>query len=236
MRPDLAAALEATWPPARAVTLGPWTIRDGQGGGKRVSAATAEGDWAEGDLPGAEAAMRALGQAPLFLVREGETRLDAVLAARGYGLVAPTLFYEAPVAAFAPGPDPMSGFAHWPPLAIVREIWTAAGIGPQRQAVMARVAGPHAAILGRTRDRPSGAAFVALSGAVAMIHALEVPQAQRRQGTARNLVGRAADWAAGQGAGWLALAVTEANGPARALYEALGMQVAGRYHYREAAS
>ena len=36
----LEAALEATWPPARAWTVGPWRIRDGAGGGKRVSAAT----------------------------------------------------------------------------------------------------------------------------------------------------------------------------------------------------
>jgi GNAT superfamily N-acetyltransferase len=234
MRPDLYAALEATWPPARAVRLGPWTIRDGRGGGKRVSAATAEGDWTEADLAPAEAAMRALGQVPLFLVRDEDARLDAALEGHGYALVAPTLFYEVPVASLAPYPDAMTGFAHWPPLAIVNEIWSAAGIGPARQAVMARVSGPHAAILGRTRDRPSGAAFVAVSGGLAMIHALEVPEVLRRQGTARNLLGRAAHWAAGQGAERLALAVTEANAAARALYASLGMQVVGRYHYREA--
>lgn len=235
MRADLHAALEATWPPAEARRLGPWTIREGRGGGKRVSAATADGAWTEDDLARAEPAMRALGQGPLFLVRAGEDRLDAALAARGYRHEAPTLFYEAPVAALAPYPDAMTGFAHWPPLAIVSEIWSAAGIGAARQAVMARVAGPHAALLGRTRDRPAGAAFVACAGPIAMVHALEVPQALRRQGTARNLIGRAAQWGAEQGAERLALAVTEANTAARALYESLGMRVAGRYHYREAA-
>ena len=39
---ELYATLEATWPPAARRRVGPWTIRDGQGGGKRVSAATAE--------------------------------------------------------------------------------------------------------------------------------------------------------------------------------------------------
>ena len=42
----------------------------------------------------------------------------------------------------------------------------------------------------------------------------------------------AADWARGQGADWLGLVVTEANGGARALYDSLGMVVAARYHYR----
>jgi len=30
--------VEATWPPARQWDRGPWTIRDGAGGGQRVSA------------------------------------------------------------------------------------------------------------------------------------------------------------------------------------------------------
>ena len=42
MTPDpamLHAVAEATWPPAATQTLGPVTLRDGKGGGKRVSAA-----------------------------------------------------------------------------------------------------------------------------------------------------------------------------------------------------
>ena len=46
----------------RLPSVGPWAIRDGAGGGKRVSAATAEGDWHDADLDLAEAAMAALGQ------------------------------------------------------------------------------------------------------------------------------------------------------------------------------
>jgi hypothetical protein len=44
----------------------------------------------------------------------------------------------------------------------------------------------------------------------------------------------AAVWAGRQGATHLALAVTRANGGANALYSSLGMEVAGRYHYRMA--
>lgn len=63
--PDLLAEVtEATWPPAATHRHGPWLIREGQGGGQRVSAASATGNWTEADIPTAEAAMRALGQPP----------------------------------------------------------------------------------------------------------------------------------------------------------------------------
>ncbi|TMV56955.1 GNAT family N-acetyltransferase, partial [Thioclava sp. BHET1] len=45
MSPDgeaIFAALDASWPAAALHHAGPWLIREGRGGGKRVSAATAE--------------------------------------------------------------------------------------------------------------------------------------------------------------------------------------------------
>jgi GNAT superfamily N-acetyltransferase len=65
-----------------------------------------------------------------------------------------------------------------------------------------------------------------------MIHAVEVRPALRRKGAARQMLNAAAHWAAEQGADRLALAVTEANAGARALYASLGMQPVGQYHYR----
>lgn len=225
--------MDATWPAASITLCGPWMIREGQGGGKRVSAATAEAEWSVEDLAVAEAAMIALGQGLLFLVRAGDTALDAVLADRGYTIVDPVLVYSAPVSDLGPEPDPMTAFPHWPPLAVAEAVWAEAGIGPARLAVMARAAAPKCAILGRSRDRVSGAAFVALHGRHAMLHALEVVPSQRRQGAARNIVRRAAGWARENGATELALAVTEANIPARSLYASLGMQVVEHYHYRQ---
>ncbi|NEX46270.1 GNAT family N-acetyltransferase [Pseudotabrizicola algicola] len=235
MTPEaLAEAMEQTWPPARTFALGPWCIRDGQGGGKRVSAATAGPTWRDEDIPEAEAAMAALGQAPLFAIREGDVLLDQALQARGYRVVDPVVAYAAPCAALADPPaPPMSGFAHWPPLAICAEIWAEAGVGPARLAVMHRAAGPKSAVLGRTGDAPSGVAFVAISGDVAMLHALEVRPARRRQGSAHNILRSAAAWAQENGATRLALVVTVANAPARKLYASLGMQVVGGYHYRQ---
>lgn len=230
---DLAALTEATWPPASAQRVGPWTIRDGQGGGQRVSAATVAGDWTPDDIPAAEAAMRGLGQRPLFQVWPGQEALDAALAARGYALRDPVLAYAGDVASLAdPDLPPLAAFAHWPPLGIATALWDESGIGPARRAVMARAAGPKCAILGRTGDRAAGVAFVACAGDAAMLHALEVAPALRRQGTAHNMMRAAANWAQDAGASRLFLLVTEANEPARRLYASLGMQVVGQYHYR----
>ncbi|MBI1170352.1 GNAT family N-acetyltransferase [bacterium] len=223
--------MEATWPALSRRRVGPWTVRAGGGGGKRVSAASAEAPWQDGDIALAEDAMRALGQDPLFVIWPWDAALDAALARHGYRVIDPVLGYAAPVAALAP-PPLMTAFPHWPPMQIVRDIWAEGGIGPGRLAVMERATGPKTAILGRSRDRPAGAAFVALHGATAMIHAIEVRPAQRRQGAARHMLCAAAHWAAEQGADRLALAVTEANSGARALYASLGLQVVGQYHYR----
>ncbi len=223
-----AEAMEATWPPAAVRDLGPWRLRDGAGGGKRVSAATAQRPWVAGDLAQAEAAMAQ----PLFQIRPQDTALDAALAARGYRLIDPVVVYEAPVAGFE-APPRMTTFPHWPPLEIAVDLWAEGGIGAARLAVMQRAKGPKVAILARGADRAAGVAFVALHGSVAMLHALEVTPALRRQGSAQHILRAAAVWAQGMGAETLSLVVTEANAAARHLYTSLSMQVVGHYHYRD---
>ena len=236
--------MEASWPPAQVLRHGPFTLRRGAGGGQRVSAATlTEGfdssDVTGADLTGAEAAMRGMGQDPLFMLTfqdsERDTGLDQMLAARGYAIKDPVVIYTADSAQIAgDGPPPMTSFTHWPPMAIARTLWQDGKIGPERLAIMDRAVGPKVAILGRGNDRAAGVVFVALSGGVAFVHALHVLPDLRRRGAAHNLMRAAGQWAQGQGAGTLALAVTRANGPARALYDALGMAVVGQYHYRRA--
>ncbi len=229
----LMQACDATWPPARLHRAGAWTIREGRGGGQRVSSATENWPTTEADLPQAEAAMRALGQTPLFQVHEGQDHLDQMLAAHGYVLRDPVNIYAIDIADLA-GLEAgrTAGIPAWPPLAIQREIWAAAGIGPARLAVMERAPHPKASFIARTEDKPAGTAFVALDGDIAMLHALEVVPALRRKGTARRLMIRAAQWAAGQGARSLALVVTRGNHAANPLYSRLGMTLVGQYHYR----
>jgi ribosomal protein S18 acetylase RimI-like enzyme len=229
MTPEaLVRIMEATWPPARTWMQGPFTLRDGQGGGQRVSAASVSGAFTADELGRAEAAMTD----PLFLILKGDDALDTALAVRGYRLHDPVVAYAAAVAALLGDLPPLSAFAHWPPLEIACTLWAEDGIGPARVAVMGRVVGPKTAILARHEDRPAGIAFAALSGTDAMVHAVEVRPALRRRGVGAILLRAAANWAAAQGADRLSLVVTERNLAARALYSRAGMQVVGQYHYR----
>lgn len=235
---ELDKALAATWPAAETRACGSFTLRRSPGGGSRVSAATWDADTLP-DPAGIDAAIAAMhdwGQVPRFRIRAGQARIDALLAARGFLRHDPTRLYAAPLDRMPGLPPRLSAFAIWPPLAIQDEIWHAAGIGPDRRAVMRRVAGPCTAILGRLDDRPDGTAFVAAHGNTAMLHALEVRPAARRRGLARTMIAQAAAWARDTGCTWLAVAVTRDNTPACALYAGIGMTEAAAYHYRAEAA
>ncbi len=229
----LLAAIDATWPAAETRAEAGWVLRRGGGGGKRVSAASACVPGETPEIAAAEAAMATWGQAPLFRLTPEEGALDAALAAAGYALLDPVAVYAAPVAALTdPGDETARVIRVTTPLAIVEEIWAAGGIGPARLAVMARPRGAKLTLVARIGDRAVAVAFAACDREVAMLHAVEVATRARRQGAGRMLLSGAANWAAEQGAETLALAVSEANAPARALYAGAGMTVAARYHYR----
>jgi ribosomal protein S18 acetylase RimI-like enzyme len=231
--PQLYEVVEATWPAARRQRLGPWTIREGRGGGSRVSAATVEAAFSPADITEAAKAMAALGQPALFMIRQGDTALDAALAALGYAVKDPVRLYAAPVASLIDGPLPAATtFEAWPPLGAQTGIWARHGIGPERIAVMGRANPPKTTILGRVAESPAGTVYVALHGQIAMLHALEVEPAFRRKGLARKLIRASAHWAARMGAAHLSLVVTQANVGANALYSSLDMSPVGQYHYR----
>ena len=193
-----------------------------------------EGPWGEADIDAAEVAMTPpLWPAPLWRVRAGEDALDAALAARGHAARDPTRLWWAEAEALAPAPpERLTGFVVWPPVAIMRDLWAEGGIGPERLAVMARAQRPRTGLLARASDRPAGVAFAAVAGDLAMVHAIEVAPASRRRGVGLSLLRHAAWWARGAGARHLALAVTEANEAANALYARAGMTPAPGYHYR----
>lgn len=227
-------AIDATWPAARQVTRGPWILRDGQGGGKRVSAASATGPVTPKDIAIAEQAMRDMGQDPLFMLRAHDTALDDALAGRGYQIVDPVQVLAAPVARLTSERIPsVTTFEIWEPLAIMAEIWAKGGIGPARLDVMAR-AEVKTAILARWNQKPAGVGFAALHGDIAMVHAVEVLAEQRRQGVAGWIMRQAAFWAQAQAAETLSVLCTRANTAATGLYSALGFVPAGQYHYRAA--
>lgn len=232
MNDPIHEVLDATWPAASVRKVGGFRVREGRGGGSRVSCASLDTAFEEADIDAAEAAHRALRQQPKFMIRDGDEALDKTLETRGYELCDPVVIYTAPVTGLPTEAPPLTAFAHWPPLAITREIWARTDIGPERQAVIERAAMPKTAILGRMKDRAAGAGFVAIHDGMAMIHGLAVLPEFRRHGLARALMAEANRWAIREGAGLLALAARRENPAACALCDALGMSPRLTCHYR----
>ena len=230
---DILTALDATWPAAARQSIGPWIIRDGQEGGKRVSAATPNSDWTPADIQTAETTMRDLGQTPLFMIIDQDHDLDHALADTGYDIVDPVNIYSTSVDTLTiERPPKVSMFSVWPPLAIEIDMWAEGGISDARFNVMKRVQGPKTSILARWNDHPAGVGFAAVHGKHAFVHAVEIRSTQRQKGVASWLMKQAAFWAAEQGASRLNVACTKANVAANALYRSIGMKVVGEYHYR----
>ena len=229
----LTESLDTTWPPAATWRVGPFTLSDGAGGGKRVSSATTETAAGRDDITRAASAMGETGAARLFRLDEASADLDSILADQGYQTVDPTLFYASEIGTLLnPGQRPLDAIAAETRLGIQAEIWEQGGIGAPRLAIMDRVTVPKTWLLARLNDRAAGTAFLGIHNNLAMIHAIEVLPRARRQGAARAMIHRAAKWATERGATHLGLAVTAANEPANALYASLGMRQVGKYHYR----
>ncbi|MEM9317671.1 MAG: GNAT family N-acetyltransferase [Pseudomonadota bacterium] len=227
MTPEIRKLLAATWPPAKTWDRGGWTLRDGAGGGSRVSAATWSGSGAP-DIAKLSAEM----DVPLVMVRAGEEELDEALDQAGFSVMDPTIAMAVEPGALAAMPPSVTSFDIWPPLAIQTELWADAGIGSERLAIMERAQGHKTTLFGRIADRPAGVAYLACHDGGAMLHALEVAPEFRRRGLARIMMQHAAHWALEAGANPLTLLVTRANTAAIALYTSLGFQVVGHYHYR----
>ena len=235
--PELSAyfdTVDATWPAEELIPCGPFTLRRSSGGGKRVSAATANGPATEAEVTAAEERMQALGQTPLFSLRPGDEALDAMLEARGYRVVDRTNIYSCPVSLLSGEKvhHEQASLAVWEPLAIQLDFWQQGGIGPDRIAVMHRVQGPKTALIGRHENSPGGTCFVAIHDGIAMLHGLEIIKSARRAGMGRAMTIQSAQWAEKQGATTFSLLCVEQNAAANGLYAKLGMEIVGHYHYR----
>jgi len=228
---DVIRALQATWPAAKTQVRGRVTLRQGLGGGSRVSAATINGVLTPQDLQNAETAMQAAGQNPLFMIQPDDDANDHLLAQAGYLVKDPTVLYRAASGAL---PRLQTGAAtqEWPPTAAQQARWAVGGIGPARLAVMARAACTKTCLALYCGVSTAATPFAALHERIVRTHPLDVAPAFRRQRFGAQLTAAAAAWGQKQGAATLALATTRANTGANALYSSLGMQIVGGYHYR----
>ena len=212
--PDWFAVIDATWPAADFHRVAGWIVREGQGGGKRVSAASGSGDISE-----AEAAQRALGQDLLFMIQDGQNALDTELEDRGYQIIDPVVVLARSLRSETIPASPSEGATD-----ASLAIWDKGGIGPARRAVMDRANGPKTVV-----QQDGGVAFVSCHDDVAMIHALEVDAAYRRQGVGAELEHTASAWAPTRK---IAALTVESNIASRRLFQNAGYCVVSRYHYR----
>lgn len=225
---DLFAAVDATWPAHAKTELDGWTLREGRGGGQRVSAASGQGDIAK-----AEAAMLALGQDRLFMIRSDQTDLDAELADRGYQIKDPVDLLVGDAAAMSDGFSPkLDAIFTTIPMPILAEIWAAGGIGPGRLNVMQRAICDKTYIMGRLDAHPAAVAYAGASHNICMAHAVEVLTGARRRGVAQRMMQAAAWWGLRQGADLFCVLATQANTGAQSLYRKMGMETVTQYHYR----
>ncbi|KAB7614591.1 GNAT family N-acetyltransferase [Amylibacter sp. SFDW26] len=226
---ELFSAVDATWSAKQFISHDGWMLREGAGGGKRVSAATLEAPIDDVDIIVAEQQMTALGQKSLFMVRDSDAALDNVLEQADYGIVDPVVVLASPVSdllkqkytshsvnlAESPSND-------------AKTIWNDGGISPDRLSIMERVTAPKTIL----ESSDMGVAFVAAHKGIAMVHAVEVSKDHRRKGVANALMYKAALWAKDHNCNWLAVLTVRENVPACTLYQTLGMTEAAAYHYR----
>ena len=227
------AASETCWPPLNKKNIGPWVIREGEGGGNRVSSTTANDFFRKEDIFIAENHMQLLNQKNIFHIREKDLELDNILDRLGYSLVDKTVVYGSKIAKMSsPCVPPMTAFNIWPPLRIMKDIWEIGGTTDSRISVMERCKVRKTAILGRIENKAAGCAFISEYKGVAILQALFVLPSYRRKGLARFLISESVKWVSYAESAYLALMTDKYNKEARGLYDSLGMKIIDKYHYR----
>ena len=227
------AASEICWPPLNKKNIGPWVIREGEGGGNRVSSTTANDFFTKEDIFIAENHMQLLNQKNIFQIREKDLELDNILERLGYSLVDKTVVYGLKIAKMSsPCVPPMTAFNIWPPLRIMKDIWEVGGTTDSRISVMERCKVRKTAILGRIENKAAGCAFISEYKGIAILQALFVLPSYRRKGLARFLISESVKWVSYADSAYLALMTDKYNKEARGLYDSLGMKIIDKYHYR----
>ena len=232
------AALRA-WPALEQWDDDGWLLRFAEGYTKRANSVTPLqpcSDAMADRVAQCEALYRQRGLPPIFRLVAPlvPAELDAHLERRGYALVDPTLVLSAPLHALS---LPAPSF----PLHSMDDIdaWLRAHKAVSGTALQATHGRILAAIEGRLllatmqeEGEPVACALAVVENGLVGLFDLAVAPAWRRQGLARALMIGLLHGAHDVGAQRAYLQVVEGNGPARELYQALGMRELYRYWYR----
>lgn len=221
--------VDRTWSAAEFIPCGPFTLRRGRSGGKRVSSASVEGAFTPADIQAVTAEMARIGQPELFQISDSDGALDATLNDMGYDVIDRVTLFAVQVDSIA---DIGKVTQMSDPPADMIDVWADAGIGEGRLDVMRRVYHPKSYLLQHHDSQPAALAFVGCDKDTAMIHAIEVQQFARRKGYGQAMLRAAAAWVQSQGGKTLTLVVLSDNKAACALYRSVGMIEVGKYHYR----
>ncbi len=230
---DLYEVVDHTWPANRKISRVHWTLSQEPDGEKRVTAATSRVKKDIPDICVAEKGMFELDQNPLFMIREGDNKLDQILDEGAYKVIDAVNIYCISCEELShPAPPMLSAFDIWEPLEIQKDIWAQHGTDRNRFAIMERAECIKTSLLMRCESHPAGAAYIGIYNGIAMVHALEILPSQRRKGVGAIALRQAAIWAIAQNAPFISGICTKENKAANALYASLKMRLMGGYNYR----
>ncbi|WP_082126663.1 GNAT family N-acetyltransferase [Allosalinactinospora lopnorensis] len=218
------------WPSAEVHVRGGWRLGHSEGVTKRANSAIALGG--DVSVEAMERFYRSRGSAPCVQVWPENAELGAALAARGYGVVDPTLVMarelaERPAATSAVTVSARPGEA-W------RALWREADVPSERIGALHRILDRVPAMGYGLHDSGLARGCVALNGDWAGVYGMVTRPRARGSGLAGQIVAALLGWAHDKGARNAYLLVTEANAGARRLYRRSGFTVVDRYHYRVA--
>ncbi len=237
-------AIARAWPAREQAAIGPWTARLDAGVTRRANSVLAHGDGPtpvtavlDGWLETSEQLYRARGLTPWIQVTDASWPPDlaAELAARGWEtgidrtllLAGPVPTAESPLdVRLAPRPEPAWVETWWEvdPRGGAPELESAA-------AIIARIREPTAFATVSLGGVCAGVALGVVVDGLLVLECVATRPEARRRGAGRAAVGALGRWAGEHGATACLLAVLEANGPANALYAALGLTEASAYAY-----
>ena len=230
------------WPAPRNAVAGDWLLRSAGGYTKRANSANAL-------QPGATLTPQLLEQIEACYARQqlpsifrlsplADGGVDALLQARGYRLVDPSLLMQRATQDHdhQPAADDKLQFESQLPAPWLQG-YCAASVHPPEQQL------PHRRILEsigmrcayaslRREGRTLAWGLAVLERDAAGLYEVLVHPEHRGQGLGRQLVQGLLQWAAQQGATHTDLQVAAANSRARQLYESLGFATVYGYHYR----